>query len=337
MELNAPPILWIALGVGVLLLALGLGLWLKRRKRQAPPLVKPLTVGLEKTRANLLGRLNGILGHQPAINDALLAELEEILIGADMGVNTTQKLLSGMKEDVLVGGHSEIYMLKEYLGEEIYKILRAPTEDYEPPQTPHVMMIVGVNGVGKTTTIGKLAHRYKEEGNKILLAAADTFRAGAVNQLKAWGDRVEATTLAPQEGSDPAAVAFDAVKAGVARGMDRVIIDTAGRLHTKVNLMEELKKVKRVIAKALPGAPHEVWLIIDATQGQNALQQARQFHEALKLTGIVLTKLDSTAKGGIAVGIADELKVPIVYVGIGEKLEDLQPFESRDFVDALLA
>ncbi|MDX1387029.1 MAG: signal recognition particle receptor subunit alpha, partial [bacterium] len=210
-----------------MLLLLALGLWLKKKGKAVLPAAKPLTLGLEKTRANLLGRLNAIVGHQPAINDALLAELEEILIGGDMGVNTTQKLLRGMKEDVMVSGHSEIHLLKEYLGEEIYKILRAPHEDYEPPQNPHVMMIVGVNGVGKTTTIGKLAHRYREEGNKILLAAADTFRAGAVNQLKAWGDRVEATTLAPQEGSDPAAVAFDAVKAGVARGMDRVIIDTA--------------------------------------------------------------------------------------------------------------
>lgn len=336
MDFEQVPWWWFAIGGGALLVIItSVIIWWRSRKSSVGGAV-PLTLGLEKTRENFLGRLNQIINRGSSINDELLAELEELLISADIGVATTQKLLTGLKEDVLLGGQREIRLLKEYLGEEIYKILRSPPEDIEPPQTPHIMMIVGVNGVGKTTSVGKLAHRYQSEGNKILLAAADTFRAGAVQQLRIWGDRLGVDTLAQQEGSDPAAVAFDAVKAGVARGMDRVLIDTAGRLHTKVNLMEELKKVKRVVDKAHPGAPHEIWLVIDATQGQNALQQARQFHEALQLTGIILTKLDSTAKGGIAVGVSDELAVPIVYLGLGERVEDLRPFEARSFVDALL-
>ncbi len=330
---------WYFFAGGAFLVLLVLG-WALRRRRQRKgriPSAAPLTLGLEKTRKNLGAKLQALLAKDNEINEAVLSELEEILIGADMGVGTTQKLLRALKADVQAQNHGEIDLLKEYLGEEIYKILRAPSEDFEPPHRPHVMMIVGVNGVGKTTTIGKLSHRLRQEGNKVLLAAADTFRAGAVDQLKVWGDRVGATTLSQQDGSDPAAVAFDAVRAGMARGMDRVLIDTAGRLHTKVNLMEELKKVKRVIDKACPGAPHEVWLVIDATQGQNALQQARMFHGALNLTGIILTKLDSTAKGGVAVGITDELSVPITFIGVGEKIEDLRPFASREFVDALLA
>jgi fused signal recognition particle receptor len=198
-------------------------------------------------------------------------------------------------------------------------------------------MMVGVNGVGKTTTIGKLAARFQREGKGVMLAAADTFRAGAMEQLKVWAARVGASFLAQQEGADPAAVAFDAVQSAASKGLDAVIVDTAGRLHTKTNLMEELKKVQRVIGKAMPGAPHEVWLVVDATQGQNALLQAREFHQALGLTGIVLSKLDGTAKGGIVVAISDELELPIRYVGVGERLEDLQPFFPQDFVNALLA
>lgn len=330
--------LWfdLIIGFGLLLNAvLALRFYLKPKAKQVRE-EKPFTLGLEKTRKNFLGKLNQLVGKSSAMDDAILAEVEELLISADVGVATTQKLLGGLKKHIEVEGHREIYLLKEYLGEEIYKTLRLPAEDYAPPGKPHVMMFVGVNGVGKTTTIGKLAYAYRQEGNQVLLAAADTFRAGAVDQLKVWGERVGASILAQQEGADPAAVAFDAVKAGQARGMDRVLIDTAGRLHTKVNLMEELKKVKRVIDKAMPGAPHEILLVIDATQGQNVVHQAREFHEILGLTGLILTKLDGTSKGGIVVGIVDELQVPIDYVGVGEGLEDLKAFDSRAFVDALL-
>jgi fused signal recognition particle receptor len=315
-----------------------LGVYLRRRSqsKRTASLKTPLTLGLAKTRKNFLGRLEQLIGRSDAFNDALFAELEELLIGADVGVATTGKLLAALRNDARAG-NADPSLLKKYLTEEIYRILSLPSKHTEPPSHTRVMMIVGVNGVGKTTSIGKLIHRYRREGNKILLAAADTFRAGAVDQLRVWGERVGAETVTQQEGADPAAVAFDAVKSGVARGMDRVVIDTAGRLHTKVNLMEELKKVKRVIDKALPHAPHETLLVIDATQGQNAVHQAREFHQALGLTGIILTKLDSTSKGGIVVAVVDELQVPIRYVGVGEKLEDLQPFDARGFVDALLA
>jgi fused signal recognition particle receptor len=327
--------IWIAVGSGVPLLGGSFFYLLKKKKRST--VERPLVLGLEKTRRNLLERLDRVVKGGDQITEARLAELEELLIGADLGVATTQKLLTGLQRDMASTGHREIQVLKEYLAKEILQIFQNAPQPEPVSEGTQVVMVVGVNGGGKTTSIGKIAHQLRGQGHQILLAAADTFRAGAVGQLKVWGDRIGVQTLAQKEGSDPAAVAYDAVVAGQARGMDRVLIDTAGRLHTKVNLMEELKKVKRVIAKALPSAPHEIWLVIDATQGQNALQQARQFHEALGLTGIILTKLDGTPKGGIAVAIVDTLTVPIRYIGIGEKLEDLKTFDAREFVDALLA
>ncbi len=327
--------IWSAVGLAGLILLVTLVLWSRRKSKVK--VGAPWTLGLQKTRQNFLGKLSGLMSIGGKVDSQLLSQLEELLLSADVGVATTQRLLEGVERDFQSSGKNDAALLQEYLGEEIYKILHHPSQDLNPPQSPHVMMMVGVNGVGKTTSIAKLAHHYIKEGNKVLLAAADTFRAGAVNQLQIWGERVGATTLAQGEGSDPAAVAFDAVKAGLARKMDRVIIDTAGRLHTKVNLMEELKKVKRVIEKAMPGAPHEIWLVVDATQGQNALRQAREFHQSLGLTGVILSKLDSSSKGGIAVGIAGELQVPLVYAGVGEKMEDLRPFEARAFVDALLS
>lgn len=333
---------WAILSIGAgLIVAFLLVLFLRNRskKTHTAPIAqaKPLTVGLEKTRRLFGERFKEIFSGHRNIDEKSLAELEELLISADVGVNSTQKLLNYLRQDLAGQTDCEIHLLKEYLSKEILKILYIAEDDFEPAQKPHVLLMVGINGVGKTTTIGKLAKRYSSEGNKVLFAAADTFRAGAVEQLKRWGERVGAETLAQQEGAEPASVAFDAVKAAMARDIDRVVIDTAGRLHTKVNLMEELKKIKRVLAKAMPGAPHETLLVIDATQGQNAIQQARQFHEAVTLTGIVLTKLDSTSKGGIVISIVDELKVPIAYIGVGEGIEDLRPFEARDFVDALLA
>jgi fused signal recognition particle receptor len=337
MNLNSEQYLYIGIGAGVFLLAL-LILLLWRRKKQKSALSGTLTLGLEKTHDQFQFGLGELIRLSRNIDESVYAQLEEVLLGADVGVKTTQKLLRFLREDVTASGRKDINLLKMYLRTEILKILNAhPAESLLPSKKPHVMMVVGVNGVGKTTSIGKLASLFKKKGEKVLLAAADTFRAGAVDQLKAWASRVGVNTLAQKEGADPAAVGYDAVKAAAAREMDRVIIDTAGRLHTKINLMEELKKVRRVLDKAMAGAPHEVILVVDATQGQNALNQAREFHQALGLTGIILTKLDGTAKGGIVVGIIDEIGVPIRYVGVGERLEDLKPFFATEFVDALLA
>jgi fused signal recognition particle receptor len=332
------PQIWYFLAGGSLALAVVWALiFMRRRRRRSTPPGAPLTLALEKTHRHFMARWSERIAGAGAIDESTLAELEEILLGADVGVSTTQKLLRGLREEMAQRGARDIGHLKEYLGDQILKILGSFPEGSRNSARPRVLMVVGVNGVGKTTSIAKLAHRYHKHGEKILLAAADTFRAGAVHQLQVWGERVGVATLAPQAGADPAAVAFDAVKAGQARGLDTVIIDTAGRLHTKVNLMEELKKVKRVLDKAMTGAPHELWLVVDATQGQNALQQARQFHEALGLTGLILSKLDSSSKGGILVAIAEEIKVPIVFVGVGEKLQDLQAFDAREYVQALLA
>ncbi|MCC6272238.1 MAG: signal recognition particle-docking protein FtsY [Deltaproteobacteria bacterium] len=319
------------------LIGLFSGLCLYRKHQAKRQVASTMTLGLGKTHDQLKVRLGELIRLSRDIDEGVYAHLEEVLLGADVGVKTTQKLLRYLREDVTASGRKDIHLLKGYLRTEILKILNAHPTESLLPKKPHVQMIVGVNGVGKTTTIGKLASLYRNNDETVLLAAADTFRAGAVDQLKVWATRVGANTLAQKEGADPAAVAYDAVKAGVARDFDKVVIDTAGRLHTKVNLMEELKKVRRVIDKALPGAPHEIILVVDATQGQNALHQAREFHQALGLTGIILTKLDGTAKGGIVVGILDEIGVPIRYVGLGERLEDLQPFFATEFVDALLA
>jgi len=332
-----PKILYPALGALALLLLLLVVLLIRRaRRKRVLAATSTLTLGLEKTRRSLAGSLNEIIRLGRDIDESCFVQLEEVLLGADVGVKTTQKLIRHLREDVTASGKKDINLLKGYLGAEISRIMSAKPTESLISNKPEVIMVVGVNGVGKTTSIGKMAAFYHRSGDKVLLAAADTFRAGAIDQLKVWADRVGVESLIPQEGADPAAVAFDAVKAGQSRGVDRVIIDTAGRLHTKVNLMEELKKVRRVIDKAMPGAPHEVLLVVDSTQGQNALMQAREFHQALGLTGIVLTKLDGTAKGGIVVGITDEMHLPIRFVGVGERLEDLQPFFIKDFVHALL-
>ena len=296
-----------------------------------------LSAGLKKTRnEGFMARLNGLFGGGPkAIADKVLAELEEVLFTADIGVKTASALVEFAREkakskDTTAEG------LKALMRKEIERIV-----DLKSPATlrgggpPHVVMVVGVNGAGKTTTIGKLAAKSVKEGRKVLLGAGDTFRAAAAEQLEVWSARAGATIIQGKADSDPAAVVFEAVKAGKEQGVDLVIADTAGRLHTKTNLMEELKKVKRVCDKALPGAPHEVLLVLDSTNGQNAIMQARQFHEAVGVTGIALTKLDGTAKGGVIIGICDELKVPVLWVGVGEKVEDLRPFNPKEFVAAL--
>jgi len=289
---------------------------------------------LSKTRKNLSEGLERILAGKKKIDDSLLEALEELLITSDIGVQTTLALM----EKVSSAKISEVDQIKALLKAQILSILEPPqsTPAEKPPAAaPRVIMIVGVNGTGKTTTIGKLAAKATAAGQKVLIGAADTFRAAAIEQITIWAERAKADIVKHKEMADPAAVAFDAVTAAEARGVDLVLIDTAGRLHTKVNLMEELKKIKRAISKKIPDAPHEILLILDATTGQNALSQAELFNDALGVTGLALTKLDGTAKGGIVISICDTLKIPLKYIGIGENIEDLQRFDAAQFVDAL--
>jgi fused signal recognition particle receptor len=300
-------------------------------------LFQRLRQGLSKTRSSFTGRLDRLFLGKKEITDELLDELEEILFTSDIGVATTQELIDSVREKVARKELKDPKKLKLSLKDHILSFLVAPSKEHlEPvPGQPWVILVVGVNGVGKTTTIGKTAHKFKSQGKSVMLVAADTFRAAAVEQLGIWGERTEADVVKQSTGADPSAVVFDALTAAIARKTDVVLIDTAGRLHTKSNLMEELKKVARVTAKKLPGAPHEVWLVLDATTGQNAISQAEMFNEAVGVTDIILTKLDGTAKGGIVVGISHQLGIPINYIGIGEKLEDLRPFEPQDFVKAM--
>jgi fused signal recognition particle receptor len=288
-----------------------------------------------------MARLNGLLGGGRAIDDAVLADLEELLFTADIGVTTATALLEAVRAKVRTRAFSDPGQVKQALRAEIARILSldgaaATLPPFGPGQVrPWVVMVVGVNGSGKTTTIGKLAAQLKAAGHSVLLGAGDTFRAAAGEQLEVWAGRVGAPVIRGKDGADPASVCFEAVQQGVATGADVVICDTAGRLHTKAPLMEELRKVKRVIAKAAPGAPHEVLLVLDATNGQNAIAQARQFHEALQVTGLALTKLDGTAKGGVVIGICAELKLPVRWVGVGEAVPDLRAFSPDEFVEAL--
>ena len=292
---------------------------------------------LSKTRVALADGVKRVLGPR-RIDEDVFTELEELLIEADVGVEASLAIVEDMrevaKERRLEHGDELISALKE---EMIQWLEPGDHEIHWDGEGPHVTLIAGVNGSGKTTTTGKLAAKRAAEGKKVLLAAADTFRAAAAEQLTIWSERSGAAIIRHAEGADPAAVAYDATDAAVARGVDNLFIDTAGRLHTKVNLMEELKKIHRVVGKRLPGAPHEVLLVLDATTGQNGLQQARLFTEAMEITGIILTKLDGTAKGGMLIGIQKELGIPIKYIGVGEGIDDLQVFSPRDFVDALLS
>jgi fused signal recognition particle receptor len=296
--------------------------------------LKRLKSGLAKTREILTTDINELFAGNRKIDDELLEELEELLITSDIGVQTTLDLIQSIsiRSSEITGPDQ----LKNILREKILELLK---ETMKPSQQimdkPHVIMVIGVNGVGKTTTIGKLAARFSSSGKKVIIAAADTFRAAAIEQLTIWADRAGVDIIKHKEMSDPAAVAYDGIQAAIARDAEIVIVDTAGRLHTRKNLMEELKKIKRTISKKLPGAPHEILLILDATTGQNALSQAQLFNDALDVTGIALTKLDGTAKGGIVVSICSALEIPLNYIGIGEKIEDLQEFDPTEFVNAL--
>ncbi|MGP8050986.1 MAG: signal recognition particle-docking protein FtsY [Desulfobaccales bacterium] len=290
---------------------------------------------LGRTREALAGGLDRLLKGRQQVDAQLLEDLEELLISADLGVETTLFLIRSLKEKLRRRELLEAARLQAALKAEMVALLAtAPPPEIEA--RPRVVLLVGVNGVGKTTTIAKLAHRDLSQGLTPLLVAADTFRAAAVEQLETWGQRLGTSVVKQKTGADPAAVVFDGLAAAQARGVDTVYIDTAGRLHTKVNLMEELKKMQRTAAKKLPGAPHEVFLVLDATTGQNALSQARLFHEAVGLTGLVLTKMDGTAKGGVALGVVHETGIPLRYLGVGEAMEDLRPFEAQAFVEAIL-
>jgi len=293
---------------------------------------------LEKSRDNLVGNVKRALG-RPHIDDGAFDALEEVLIAADVGVATTLTIIADMRQAVKEKRAQDPDALIALLKEEL-KALLAPGEhaiNWTCRSGPHVTLVAGVNGSGKTTTTGKLASKLIAEGKTVLLGAADTYRAAATEQLAIWSERTGASLVRHADGADPASVAYDATDAAVARGVDNVLIDTAGRLHTKVNLMEELKKIQRVVRKRIPDAPHEVLLVLDATTGQNGLEQARQFTQALEVTGIILTKLDGTAKGGMAVAIQRELGIPIKMIGIGESVDDLDTFDADEFVEALFS
>lgn len=293
--------------------------------------------GLSKTRDGLRGKLGGLFGEVP-LDETTLDELEEALLASDLGPATTAAILEPARAEFRRKGITTAEAMREFLARRVAVLVTvAAPPPPAPSAPPHVTLFLGVNGSGKTTSIAKLAARHRSTGESVLLAAGDTFRAAAIEQLQIWGRRIGADVIAHKAGADPAAVVFDACKAATARGVDRLLIDTAGRLHTKQNLMEELKKIRRVIARAVPAAPHETLLVLDATTGLNAIAQAREFHQAVAVTGLVIAKLDGTAKGGAVVAIAQSLQLPVRYVGVGEAPEDLQPFDPQAFASALFS
>jgi len=299
--------------------------------------LKKLKSGLKKTHENMINRLSQVFSGRTKLDDELLDELEMVLIEADLGVDATIELLDHLREESRSIGEVDLDSLQVVLQSEIKKLLsngkKSETGTVMP--SPYVIMVVGVNGAGKTTTIGKLAKHFKSEGKSVLLAAADTFRAAAMEQLQTWSKRADVEIIANQQAKDPASVAFDASAAAKARNVDVLIVDTAGRLHTKTNLMEELQKIHRVLGKQIDGAPHEVMLVLDATTGQNAILQAKQFNESVPIDNIALTKLDGTAKGGVVIAINRQLDIPVKYIGVGEAVDDLQKFDPEEFAEAL--
>lgn len=297
-----------------------------------------LDQGLEKSKSNFFNKLGKAVAGKSKVDDDVLDDLEEVLISSDVGVSTTIKIIRRIEDRVAKDKYLGTEELNVILREEIAALL-SETEEVEKVEQPelghpYVIMVVGVNGVGKTTTIGKLAHQFKKQGKKVVLGAADTFRAAAIEQLEIWSQRVDVPIVKQQMGSDPASVAFDTLQSAVKLNADVVLIDTAGRLHNKINLMNELTKVKRVMQKVVPNAPHEVLLVLDGSTGQNAFEQAKQFSAATEVTALAITKLDGTAKGGVVIGISDQLQVPVKYIGVGEGIEDLQDFNKIEFVDS---
>ena len=316
---------------------MGLFSFFKRDKEAKEDLNK----GLEKTRTSVFDRISKAIIGKSTVDDEVLDNLEEILVTSDVGVDTTLKIIDRIQKRVARDKYLGTSELNRILKEEIASLLQennsgdGSTFDLPEDKKPYVIMVVGVNGVGKTTTIGKLAYNFKMAGKKVVLGASDTFRAAAVDQLKIWADRVGVPIVSQGMGADPASVAFDTVKSAVAQDADVVLIDTAGRLHNKVGLMNELSKIKKVCQKVIPDAPHEVLLVLDASTGQNAIEQARQFIAATEVNALALTKLDGTAKGGVVIGISDQFKIPVKYIGVGEKMENLQIFDRNEFVDSL--
>jgi len=311
-----------------------------KKKQESPEAQEALDRGLEKTKEGFFSKITKAVVGKSTVDDEVLDDLEEVLVTSDVGVTTTLKIIERIQARVARDKYVNTAELHTLLREEIQALLAENnSSDFEHfeygDHKPYVIMVVGVNGVGKTTTIGKLAHQLKEAGNRVVLGAADTFRAAAVDQLKLWGERVGVRVVAQAMGSDPASVAFDTVKSAVANGDDVAIIDTAGRLHNKVALMNELTKIKQVMQKVVPGAPHEILLVLDASTGQNAIEQCRQFTQATDVNALALTKLDGTAKGGVVIGISDQFKIPVKYIGVGEKIGDLQLFNKKEFVDSL--
>lgn len=296
-----------------------------------------LDQGLEKSRQGFFEKMTKALVGKSTVDEEVLDDLEEVLIASDVGAETTIKIIQRIEERVARDKYVNTAELDKILREEISALLLKnphPTENIDSSKNPFVIMVVGVNGVGKTTTIGKLAHQFKSEGKKVVLGAADTFRAAAVDQLTIWSERVGVPIVKQGMGADPASVAFDTVQSAVAQNADVVIIDTAGRLHNKINLMNELSKIKRVMQKVLPDAPHEILLVLDGSTGQNAFEQAKQFTAATEVTALAITKLDGTAKGGVVIGISDQFQIPVKYIGVGEQMNDLQIFNGEEFVDS---
>lgn len=316
---------------------MGLFSFLTRKKEQKEDLDK----GLEKTKTNVFSRISKAIMGKSTVDDEVLDNLEEILITSDVGVETTLKIIDRIQARVARDKYVGTNELNKILKEEIMALLQenesgdGTTFEIPADKKPYVIMVVGVNGVGKTTTIGKLAHNFKKAGKKVVLGASDTFRAAAVSQLQIWAERVGVPIVQQGQGADPASVAFDTVKSAVAQDADVVIIDTAGRLHNKVNLMRELTKIKTVMQKVIPDAPHEILLVLDASTGQNAIEQAKQFTAATEVNALALTKLDGTAKGGVVIGISDQFKIPVKYIGVGEGIDHLQIFDRKAFVDSL--
>lgn len=310
------------------------GLFSKKKK-------ETLDTGLEKSKTSMVDKLTRAVAGKSKVDDEILDDLEDILVTSDVGVDTTLKIIKRIEERVARDKYIGTSELKSILRDEVAALLAengtTDGESFTLPADahPYVIMVVGVNGVGKTTTIGKLAYQFKQQGKRIVLGAADTFRAAAIEQLEIWGERVGVPVVKQQMGSDPASVAFDTLQSAVAQDADVVIIDTAGRLHNQVSLMNELSKIKRVMAKVVPDAPHEVLLVLDGSTGQNAFEQAKQFTAATDVSALAITKLDGTAKGGVVIGISDQFKVPVKYIGLGEKIEDLQVFRKREFVDSI--